>query len=235
MRNVLAGTLVVVTLALAACGGGGSTPAGSSNGEASKSAQQVLADAVKAADAASSQHMSGQVSTHGQQIGIDLSIVKGKGATGSFTFKGQKIDLVIIGTDAYMKAGAAFYTQFGGPSGSSIGQLLDGKWLKFSTTNAQFGPLTGIASSSTIFDQLNSNHGDLTNKGATTYNGQSVVDIFDGAKNRTLYVAATGTPYPVAVVKSGAGAGGTITFDNWNQSVTLTAPSGAIDFSQLGG
>jgi len=234
MRVFLAGTLLALALAVAGCGGGGSPSSSGGNGEAAKSAQQVLTDTVKAADAASSFHISGQISA-AQQVGLDLTIVKGKGATGSFTLKGNKVDLVIIGTDAYMKADAAFFTQFAGSSGGTIAQLAAGKWLKFSTTDPQFGQLTGIASSKSIFDAITSSHGKLKNKGATTYQGQSVVDIYGGSKNGDFYVAATGTAYPVALAKSGSGAHGSVTFDNWNKSVTLTAPSGAIDISQLMG
>ena len=236
MRAFFVGTLLVVAFAVAGCGGSSSSAGStnsSGNGEASKSAQQVVTDAAKAAEAASSLHMSGQVSSSGQQIGVDLTIAKGKGATGSLTLKGHKVDLVVIGSDAYMKAGAAFWTQFGGSSGSAIAQLVADKWIKTSATNPLFAGFAAIANSKSFFD-LTSNHGTFTNKGATTYKGQSVVAI-NGTTQGTLYVAATGTAYPVAIVKTGAGAGASITFDNWNQSVTLTAPSGAIDFSHLPG
>lgn len=240
MRKLLAGTLLVVALALAVAGcGGGSSPSGSTNssgsGEASKSAQQVVTDAVKAAEAANSLHMSGQVSAGGQQIGVDLTIVKGKGSVGSLTLKGQKVDLVIVGTNAYMKAGAAFWTRYGGSVGSTIAQLFQGKWLKYPTTNPQFAGFTSIADAKSLFDKLTTSHGTITNKGAAMYAGQSVVDIFDSSKNRTLYIAATGTAYPVAIVGMASGSGGTITFDGWNKPVTLTAPAGAIDVSKLGG
>ena len=238
MRKLLAGTLLVVTLALAGCGGSspsGTTTNGSDNGEAPKSAQQVLTDAVTAAKAASSFRMSGQIATGGQQIGIDMTIVKGKGATGSMTLNGQKVDLVIVGTNGYMKAGTAFWTKFGGSAGSAIAALVADKWMKFPTTNAQFGLLTGIASSS-IFDQMSTIRGAITNKGATTYKGQSVVDLYDSSQSGDVYIAATGTAYPVATIaKKGSGDGLTITFDHWNDSVTLTAPSGAVDISKLGG
>ena len=108
MRKALAGTLLVVAFAVAGCGGGSSPSGSGGNGEASKSAQQVLTDAVAAAKGASSFRMSGQVATGGQQIGLDLTVVKGKGAMGSMTLKGQKVDLVVIGSDGYMKADAAF-------------------------------------------------------------------------------------------------------------------------------
>jgi hypothetical protein len=69
-------------------------------------------------------------------------------------------------------------------------------------------------------------------KGATTYNGQSVVAIDKGSKSGTVYVAATGTPYPVAIVDP---LGRSFTFDSWNKPVTLTPPPGAVDLSKLGG
>jgi hypothetical protein len=234
VRKVLAGTLLVVALVVAGCGGSSSSKGGNDNGEAAKSGQQVLTDAVNAAEAASSLHMSGQISSDGETIGLDLTIVKGKGATGSLTIKGQTVELVIVGSYAYIKAGAAFWTQVAGSAGSTIASLLGDKWLKVPTSNAQFGQFTAIADSKSLFDSLSSTGGTLTNKGATTYNGQSVVSIFAGSENGTLYVAATGTAYPVAIVKKGAGAGGTVAFDRWNKSVTLTAPSDVVDLSQLG-
>jgi hypothetical protein len=237
MRVFLAGTLVVLALVVAGCGGsssGGSSTGGVGNGEALKSAQQVLSDAVTAAEAASAFRMSGQITAAGQTIGLDLTIVKGRGAKGSMTLKGQNVDLVIVGKDAYMKAGSAFWTQFGGASGSMIAQLVADKWLKFPTSNPQFGPITTIANSKSLFDSLSSHAGTLTNKGATTYKGQSAVAIYAGSQNGTLYVAATGAAYPLAIAKSGSG-GGAIMFGNWNQSVAVTAPSGAIDFSNLHG
>ena len=56
-------------------------------------------------------------------------------------------------------------------------------------------------------------------------------DTSDGSK---LYVAATGKPYPVAIV-GGKNQSGTIAFDDWNKSVSLSAPSDAIDIGQFGG
>ena len=54
----------------------------------------------------------------------------------------------------------------------------------------------------------------------------------DSTKSGTLYVAATGKPYPVSVAK---GSSGSITFDSWNAAVTLNAPPNAVDISALAG
>jgi len=241
MRNVLAGTLLVVAFAAAGCGSGGSqsanTTSGSGNSEASKSATQVLTDAVTAADSASSMRMNGNVNASGKQIGLDLSVAKGNGAKGSLTLGGNPVQLIVVGPNGYMKAGSTFWSQFAGSSGSVISQLLAGRWLKFPVNNAQFGPLVAFSSPKALFDQLKAGaDSSLKNNGATTYKGQSVVALDDGSKNGTLYVSATGTPYPVALVKTGSG-GGTITFSGWNDPVSLAAPpaSKVLDFSNLHG
>ena len=57
----------------------------------------------------------------------------------------------------------------------------------------------------------------------------AVEDITRGGK---LYVAAEGTPYPVAIV--GGKNRGEIRFDSWNESVSIVAPKGAVDLQKIG-
>jgi hypothetical protein len=78
-------------------------------------------------------------------------------------------------------------------------------------------------------------HGKLANDGETTYKGQEVVVIRDTSDGSKLYVAATGPPYPVAIVAGKTADTGTVTFDGWNESVEISAPQGALDISKLGG
>jgi hypothetical protein len=80
--------------------------------------------------------------------------------------------------------------------------------------------------------QLEQIHGALSNKGETTYKGQKVVAIKDLTNGGTLYVAATGTPYPIAII---APKNGSIAFDEWNKTISITAPKGAVDVGSLGG
>lgn len=235
MRQVLAGMLLVVALALAGCGGGSSSPSTSGNGEAAKPAQQVLTDTVNAADAATSLHLSGNISGGGEQIGVDLRVAKNKGATGTVTLNGSKVQLIIIGSDAYIKADAKALQALAGTQGAAVAPALANQWLKAPTNDAKFQGILAFSNPQSLFDQLKSGAGaNLKNNGVMTYKGQSAVALDDGAANGTLYVAATGTPFPVALVKTGT-AGGALTFSDWNKAVTLTAPSGAIDISKLGG
>jgi hypothetical protein len=223
--------LLLVAAVLAGCGGSGkgsTTSAG--NGEASKPANQVLADAKKAATKATSLHVAGHIKSGGTPITLDLTIARGKGATGKMSTNGLGFDLVRIGSTVYIRGSDAFYRKF---AGSAVAQLLKGKWLKASATTGQLSSLAPLTNAGALFTQIASGHGKLQNDGTTTYSGQQVVEIKDVSDSSKLYVSATGTPYPVAIV-GGKKETGTLAFDHWNQPVSLQAPQGAIDISQLG-
>lgn len=225
--------LLLTALLLAGCGGGGKSPtttAAKPNGEATKSPTQVLADAQAAATSASSVRVAGHLVSGGTPVTLDLTIVRNKGAKGTMTANGLGFDLVRIGAKVYIKGSDAFYKKF---AGAAAAQLLHDKWLEASATNGQLASLLPLTNTSALFAAIASNHGKLSNKGATTYAGQQVVEIVDTTNGGKLYVAATGKPYPVALSKKQES--GTITFDGWNEPVSLAAPKGAIDISQLGG
>ena len=222
--------LVLAAGLLAGCGGHSSQA--KPNGEASKPALRVFADAKAAATGASSAHVSGSLVAGGTPITLDLQLARGKGAKGSATISGLQFDVVRIGDTAYIRGSDAFYKHF---AGAAIAQLIHGKWVKTSVTEKRirsFAPLTSVGA---LFARINSGHGRLVNEGETTYKGQQVVAIRDTSDNSRLYVAVTGTPYPVAIVGRTKGLSGTIAFDDWNESVSLTAPKGAIDISQVTG
>ena len=222
--------LVLTATLLAGCGS--SNKAAKANHEASKPADRVLADANAAAASANSAHVSGSLESGGTPITLDLSTVRGKGAKGSMSTNGLKFDLVRIGDTLYIRGSDAFYKRF---AGAAVAQLLHDKWLKAPATRGRLRSLAPLTSLRGLFSVVSSHHGKLANDGTTKYQGDSVVVLRDTSDNSKLYVAATGKPYPVAIVGGKKGQSGTITFDDWNKPVSLTAPSGAIDISQFGG
>jgi hypothetical protein len=223
--------LLLSAAVLAGCGGSGKTSTtNASNGEASKPATQVLTDAKKAATSASSMHVAGHIVSGTTPITLDLSIARDKGAAGKMTTNGLGFDLIRIGDTVYIRGSDAFYQKF---AGAAIAQLLHGKWLKASVTTGQLRSLAPLTNAAALFAQIASGHGKLANEGETTYSGQKVVAIKDTSDGSKLYVSATGTPYPVAIVGS-KGRSGTITFDRWNETVSLNPPQSAIDISKLG-
>ena len=228
--RVLALALVLTAALLAGCGSSG--PSSKPNGEEAKSATQVLADAKKAATAASSAHVSGSIRSSGTPITLDLSTARGKGAKGSMSTNGLSFDLVRVGDTLYIRGSDAFYKRF---AGDAVARFLHGKWLKAPATEGRLKTLAPLTSIKSLFASIASHHGKLANDGKTTYKGADVVAIRDTSDGSKLYVAATGQPYPVAIVGAKKGQSGTITFDDWNKSVSLSAPSGAIDITQFGG
>jgi hypothetical protein len=228
--RVSALALVLTAALLAGCGS--STPAAPPNNEASKTADQVFADAKAAAESASSVHVAGSLVANGTQFTLDVSLARDKGAKGSVSVGGLAFDLVKIGDTIYIKGSDAFYQHF---AGAGIAQLIHGKWIKASTTDKRFRPFAPLASISGLFAEISAHHGKLVNDGKTTYKGQPVVVIRDASDNSKLYVAATGKPYPVALVGGRKTQSGAIAFDDWNAPVSLSPPSGAIDVSQFGG
>jgi hypothetical protein len=223
--------LVLTAVLLAGCGGS-SNKESASNGEASKSANQVLADAKAAATQADSAHVKGSIVSGGTPIKLDLSMARAKGAKGTMSTNGLSFDLVRVGDTLYIKGSDDFYKHF---AGAAVAQLLHGKWLKASATQGQLKSLAPLTNIRALLAGISANHGKLANKGTTTYNGQKVVEIRDTSDNSRLYVAATGKPYPVAIVGGKKNESGTITFGDWSSGVSLSAPEDALDISQLGG
>jgi hypothetical protein len=222
--------LVLTAALLAGCGGSGKTA--KPNDEESKPASRVLADAKAAATSASSAHVSGSIKSSGTPITLDLTTSRGKGAKGSMSTSGLKFDLVRIGDTVYVRGSDEFYKHFAGPVAA---QLLHGKWIKASATHGRLKSLAPLTSIDALFAGISSQHGKLANDGKTTYKGQDVVSLRDTSDGSKLYVAATGKPYPVAIVGGKPSQSGTITFGDWNKSVSLSAPSDAIDIGQFGG
>jgi hypothetical protein len=216
--------LVILALVAAGCGGGSKA-----NGEASKSPEQVVTDAKAAAVAAKAVHVSGAITDAGQPLTLDITIVRDAGGQGTMSESGLEFEIIRVGNKAYIKGSDAFLRKFAGAAGA---QLLRGKWLQGSATTGDLAALAPLTDIGKLFNGALGSHGKLENKGETTYKGQKVVAIEDTSEGGTLYVASTGTPYPVAIV--GGKDQGTITFDNWNDTVSITAPKGAVDMSKLG-
>lgn len=227
IRGLSALALLALGLpALAGCGGSGSS---SGNGVASKSANAIVNASKTAADKASSVHVSGSLVTGGAHVKLDLSLASGKGATGSLSENGMSFKLVMVGNTAYISGSAAFYRQLGG---AAAAQLLAGKWLKAPANTGEFAQLGQLASMSKLIDAVLSSHGKLTKGATTTIGGQSAIAVTDASKSGTLYVATTGEPYPLQISKTGS-EGGKITFDRWNQPISIKAPANSIDVTEL--
>ncbi len=218
--------LVLSAALLAGCG---SSSSSSGNSLASKSPEQIVAAAKAASQNAATVHISGSVVDEGKPISLSMDLVANKGAKGHLTLEGNGIEIVEVEKAFYINGSAAFYTHL---AGAAAAQLLQGKWLKAPASGGDFASFAELTNLSKLLNSVLASHGTLKSAGTTTINGQKAVGVTDTQKGGTLYVAATGTAYPLQISRGG-GSGGTIVFDKWNQPVTLTAPANAININQL--
>lgn len=211
----------VAAMSLGACGS-------SSNGEASKPATQVLADAKQATANAASVHVAGGISQGGDRVQLNLDVGHGNGG-GMVSQSGQSFQIVLKGSAVYLKAPAATLSKLAGPSAA---QLLAGKWLQTTTANPDFTDLVSLLDVSKLVSALSS-HGTLVRGSATTFHGASAVPLTDNGGNKgTLFVAATGKPYILGVTGGGAKKG-TIIFDQYGSAQAPPAPANAINLDKL--
>lgn len=219
--------LLLTSLLVLLSGCGSSSPSG--NGLASKSPTEIVAAAKAAAAGAASAHVAGSIVDQGKPISLDMELVAGKGGKGKLTLEGLSINLVQVNGAVYMNGSTAFYKHV---AGAAAAQLLQGKWLKAPSTDSNFASLAQLTNLGKLIGTALASHGKLASAPSKTIAGQKAVGVTDVTKGGTLYVASTGTAFPIEITKSGA-SGGTITFDRWNKPVTLSAPANAINIDQL--
>jgi len=212
-------------MAVAACGGS-SGP--STNGVERKSPDGIVTAARNAVRSARSVHVAGNVINGGSRITLDLNLMNGRGGQGSMAQNGLSFQVLTVGDEVYIDGTIAFWRRF---AGNATAPLLWGKWIK-TPAGGQLRTLAALTDLQKLFDQLLASHGRLAKGSITTVHGQRVIAVKDITNGGTLYVATTGEPYPLEVVKNGSD-GARIGFDRFNQPVTLAPPAHAIDISQL--
>jgi hypothetical protein len=215
----------LIALALTACGSSSSDK----SGIASQPPQTILKSTVAAADSLKSVHAAGSIVSGNQNIAIDLHLQDGVGGRGQITLNGLTFQLVSLGNYAYMKAPAQVWEKAGAPAAAA--KQLDGKWLK-TPASGQFASIAQLTDIHQLFGQLLKPHGKLKTGAVSTVAGHKVVALTSG--EGTLYVAATGKPYPIELVKPGSN-GGHLSFDQFDEPISVTAPTGTVNLPGLSG
>lgn len=94
---------------------------------------------------------------------------------------------------------------------------------------------SGVTLSSAI-DQIIPT-GRLTKETVGAVQGRQVVAVHGQIANSppgTLYVSATGSPLPVEETAGDSSGTETVTFSNWGESVSLSAPATSVPIASLG-
>jgi hypothetical protein len=225
------GLFILPALILGGCGSTSTSTSG--NGVAAKTPAEILSTAKAAAASAASVHVRGSIVSEGKPISLDMELVGRNEGRGSVTLDGLAIRLVDVDGAVFVKGSRAFYTRFAGAKAAS---LLQGKWIEGSAKRGPLASFAALADLEEVIDSTLADHGTLSRAPLDEVRGKQVVGVTDASQDGTLYVATTGVPYPLEVVKSSAGAGaraGTIVFDRWNGPVSLAAPADSISLSRL--
>lgn len=253
-------TVAVVAAALAvgvlgACGAstsgsGSSTPAGAASSSASPSvsasssasdnsatAPAALSDAALAAvKQADTFHVTAVGTSDGQSLKIDMHYGAGV-STGSLTLGGSRIDLIEAGGKTYFKAPDEFWRKQAGAKADAVLAVVGGKWVLAPRDNQDFAGLVSFADRNAFVAQLDdkSTPHHYVSAPGRTIDGVDTVGVKDTTDGSVLYVARTGTPYPVLGESKDSTGGGTFTFGDWNQPVTADAPPAdqTVDLSRL--
>jgi hypothetical protein len=219
--------LALVGGALLLLGGCGSS--GSKDGLASKSATEIVAAAARATEAASSVHIVGQQSSGGMPVTLDLYLQSGKGGQGMISEKGLTFEVIVLNGTTYIKGPSSFYKQI---AGNAAARLFQGKWLKAPSSNKELAQLGSLTDLHKLIGAALTGHEALARGSTATVNGQKAIAVRDTTKGGTLYVALGGQPLPLEISKTGSEAV-QMSFEDWNKPVSIQAPAGAIDLSQL--
>lgn len=209
--------LTLIGLGLAACGSG----TGTLNGEQSKSAAEVVADAGQALASARSVHVVGDSTSDGQKAHVDLRLT-GANAVGTISTGTTNLSLVTVGSTAYVKG-------YGAQLSPAVAAKLRNRWIKQSTTSGQ-GALTIEAISTSLTRSF-------TPTGAVTrskLHGRPVVIVHgtDQGEPAAIWVANTGPAYPLRLVGTSTGSA-SLNLSDYGAPVHVTAPTSALDASQV--
>ena len=237
-RRTLAAALAATALAggAAACGsassgGSGGSSAGSSSAGsgsasplASLSGKQIGDQALANLGKAKSVHVAGQVSSSGEQIKLNLKLLRAHGCTGSMTLVGKgSFLLTMIGKTVWIKPDSQFWNNFGGSNAAAL-KILRGKYLK-TTKTSQLGGLSQLCQPSSLAGafQDNKKTGGLVKGPATTINGQRAIKLTDSGDSAAAYVSAVSTPELLRIVSPGT-SGGQLDFTDYDAPVSLQQP-----------
>jgi hypothetical protein len=239
-RKALWGMLVVsgaafACLVVAACGSSGPRGgAASADPLAGMSGQQIVAKAVDGLKAVPSFSMAGAVTDSSGTYNVNLSYKQGTGCKGTVAQPGKgSFAMIVIGKTAWVKPDEAFWRANAGSQASAAIALLDGRYLKGSTSNANVASLTRLCDVTTLTTSL-TQVTDVAKGKAAIRHGQRVLPLIDKAKGGTLYVTDSATPEIVELANARGGNRGKLTFSYAPVTLTPPPPSQSVDGSRLG-
>ncbi|MEU1539162.1 hypothetical protein [Actinacidiphila glaucinigra] len=214
-RSSVLVSLVGAALLIAGATGCAGDPDAGTNGVGKLPAETIEKRARTAADAADTVRLTGTVVSRGLTYTLDMRL-RGNGGLGEVTSKGSTFELLRVGDDLYLKAGAGFY-------GDQVGAKLKNKYVKVPAADPAYDQFSGFTDKEVLLEGLFVLRGALTVGDHRTVGGVRTIAVSaDGGDGGTIDVSLEGKPYPLRYER--AGGAGTLTMDDWGKDFTLRAP-----------
>jgi hypothetical protein len=183
-----------------------------------------------------------------QGVTAALEIARGKGCTGTVYENSLKdgplgtLQVVALGDTIWTKPDATFWQDAAKNHPAPVATALlalTGKYVQDSASGtSDFAKLGSLCVLSGILKSPSSvgMTGKLTKDGVSQYDGQQVVTVMDASQNAYAVVTDTSAPLLVEVEPPSETGLGTLSFSDYGQPPTITAPpsSEVVDGSQYG-
>ncbi|MFF3559765.1 hypothetical protein ACFYXS_07000 [Streptomyces sp. NPDC002574] len=214
-RRSAALTSLVCALALTLLTGCAGDPDAGTNGVGKLPPTTIEKRARTAAETADTVRLSGTVVSQGRTYTLDMRL-RGNGGFGEVSTKGSTFELLRVGKDLYLKAGAGFY-------GDEVGAKLKNKYVKVPAGDPAYRQFSGFTDKEVLLDGFFVLRGDLAlGDHRKVGSVRTIAVTADGGSGGTIDVSLEGTPYPLRYER--AGGAGTLTMADWGKDFTLRAP-----------
>jgi hypothetical protein len=231
-RLGLAGAAVAALLT--GCGsGGGNDFADQSPKDIAKATSADMKDLK-------SLRMSGEITAEGQQLTLDMNLTTSGDCQGTISVGKGTAELISSGGKAYIKPDKAFWEDQAPASAAQIEAVVGDKWVVIPSAS-QLDAACDLNRLLDEFDGPGSDPSDApTSATADSVDGQDAVKLSgkdsDG-KPLTAWVATDSPHYLLKMQLTAGNEPGTITFSDFDKTVTVDAPSpdDTVDLSKLGG
>ncbi|WP_432253125.1 hypothetical protein [Streptomyces sp. HNM1019] len=235
-RAVVAAMCAGLAATLAACGGGEKDPDAGTSGVGKLPAAKIESKARQAAGSAHAVRLSGNLVTSGATYKLNMRLNTDGGA-GEVSTKGSSFQLLRVGKELYLKAGAGFWSHDGksdgGDADNAAGKL-DNKYVKVPSGDPSYKRLSGFTDMKLLLDGLLGLHGKIATGDHGRVGGVRTITISAGeaGDGGSLDVSLEGRPYPLRLQR--AGGAGVIRLTDWNKGFKLTAPEKGhvLDYGQ---
>jgi hypothetical protein len=233
---------------LAGCGGIGdparpspsARPSSSAASLAGQSAEQIMAEAVRAVRAAGSARVVSRVAGGSKTVTFidDISATTGRELIR--TNGGGRATLLLIAGVGYLRGNAAAWEHYYGARARAAARL-SGHWISLHRGDRDFRRLTSQLSFSSVIHDI-SLEAPLARRGSRLVGNQPAVAVqgtpsaASGApagSKATLYVASTGRPLPLALEGDTPGTRFRETFSKWGEALHLAPPLNSLSASSL--